>query len=77
MDKSNNNSGHREAYWITSPDSALQITKINNPESLLNHTINKNIQSNKKKKILYQNSKFLILNTQKKQKALLLFKSNY
>ena len=50
MDKSNNNSGHREAYWITSPDSALQITKINNPESLLNHTINKNIQSNKKKK---------------------------
>ena len=50
MDKSNNNSDHRDAYWVTSPDSALKITKTNNPESLLNHTINKNIQSNKKKK---------------------------
>ena len=49
MDESNNNSDHRDAYWVTSPDSALQITKTNNPESLLNHTINKNIQSKKKK----------------------------
>ena len=67
MDKSNNNSGHREAYWITSPDSALQIRKINNPESLLNHTINKNIQSNKKKKNLVP--KFKIPNIKHSEKT--------
>ena len=65
MDKSNNNSGHREAYWITSPDSALQITKINNPESLLNHTINKNFQSKKKKLV----PKFKIPNIKHSEKT--------